>query len=199
MIRQKLFASTFFLVVLISAQAQNWDVNIAKDINPEYPTSGYWRFTSNSDYFISAGIPVTLLATGIITQNPQLRRKSLEVFGAIIVELAISETMKVSFNRLRPGEKYPGEIFPYRVIHGKSFPSGHSSLAFSAAASLSIQYKKWYVTVPAYIWAASVGYSRVYLGEHYPSDVLGGAAVGIGSAYLAHWLNKQLFQSKRLH
>jgi membrane-associated phospholipid phosphatase len=194
MIRKKLFASVFLLTLLISAQAQNWDVNLAKDINPRYPTSGYWKFTTNSDYFISAGIPVTLLATGIITHNPQLRRESLEVFGAIAIELAISEAMKVSFNRLRPAEKYPGEIFPYHHIHGKSFPSGHSSLAFSAAASLSIQCKKWYVTVPAYIWATSVGYSRVYLGEHYPSDVLGGAAVGIGSAYLAHWLNKKLFQ-----
>lgn len=199
MIRQKLFASTFLLVLLISAQAQNWDVNLAKDINPGYPTSGYWKFTTNSAYFISAGIPVTLLATGIVTKNPQLRREAVETFGAIVIELAISEAMKVSFNRLRPAEKYPGEIFPYHPIHGKSFPSGHTSLAFSAAASLSIQCKKWYVTVPAYIWAASVGYSRIYLGVHYPSDVLGGAAVGIGSAYLTHWLNKQLFQSKRLH
>ena len=194
MIRQKLFATVFLLTLIISAQAQNWDINLAKDINPRYPTSDYWKFTSNSDYFISFGIPATFLATGIITHDPQLKRKSLEVFGAIIVELAISEAMKVSFNRMRPGEKYPDEIFPYRKIHGKSFPSGHSSLAFSAAASLSIQCRKWYVTVPAYIWAASVGYSRVYLGEHYPSDVLGGAAVGIGSAYLSHWLNKKLFQ-----
>src|ERR1700754_2808910 len=199
MIRQKLFASVLLLTLLISAQAQNWDVNLAKDINPRNPNSGYWKFTSNSDYFISAGIPATLLVTGIITHDPQLRRKSLEVFSSIVIELAISEAMKVSFNRLRPGEKYPGEIFPYKVIHGKSFPSGHSSLAFSAAASLSIQCKKWYVTVPAYMWAASVGYSRVYLGEHYPSDVLAGAAVGIGSAYLAHWLNKKLFQPRNTH
>ena len=197
MIRQKLFASVFLLGLSILAQAQNWDIDLAKDINPRNPTSGYWKFTTNSDYFIGAAIPVTLLATGIVTKDPQLRRKSLEVFGAILLEEAITAAMKVSFNRLRPAEKYPDEIFPYRHIHGKSFPSGHSSLAFSTAASLSIQCRKWYVTVPAYIWAASVGYSRVYLGEHYPSDVLGGAAVGIGSAYLAHWLNKKLFPAKR--
>ena len=199
MIQKKLFASVVLVAFVISVQAQNWDVDLAKDINPRYPTSGYWKFTTNSAYFISAGIPATLLATALITQDRQLRRESLEVFGAIIVELAISESMKVSFNRLRPGEKYPGEIFPYHHLHGQSFPSGHASLAFSAAASLSIQYKKWYVTVPAYIWAASVGYSRIYLGVHYPSDVAAGAAVGIGSAYLAHWLNKKLFPPKRSH
>ena len=197
MATKNLITLAILLTILSTVRAQNWDIDLAKDINPRHPTSGYWKFTTNSAYFISAGIPVTLLATGIFTHNPQLRRESLEVFGAIVVELAISEAMKVSFNRLRPGEKYPGEIFPYHSIHGKSFPSGHASLAFSAAASLSIQCKKWYVTVPAYLWATSVGYSRMYLGVHYPSDVLGGAAVGIGSAYLTHWLNKKLFQARR--
>ena len=95
-------------------------------------------------------------------------------------------------------EKYPTEIFPYHVIHGKSFPSGHTSIAFSAAASLSIQLKKWYATLAAYLCATSVGYSKIYLGEHYPSDVLAGAAVGLGSAYLAHWLNDKLFSGRRI-
>jgi undecaprenyl-diphosphatase len=58
---------------------------------------------------------------------------------------------------------------------------------------MSIQYKKWYVVVPAFAWAGSVGYSRLYLGEHYPTDVFAGAAIGIGSAYLSEWLNKKLF------
>jgi membrane-associated phospholipid phosphatase len=199
MAQKRLMAFAILLSLCTTAGAQNLDIDIAKDINPQHPTSGYWRFTTNSAYFISAGIPVSLLVTGIITKNKQLRKESLEVFGAIVLELAASEAMKVSFNRLRPGEKYPTEIFPYHHIHGKSFPSGHSSLAFSTAASLSIQCKKWYITLPAYAWAASVGYSRVYLGEHYPSDVIAGAAVGIGSAYLAHWLNNLLFRDKRKH
>lgn len=189
-------AFAIVLSVCTTARAQNWDIDIAKDINPQHPTSGYWRFTSNTTYYISAGIPVSIFVAGIISRNQELKKKSLEIFGALILELAVSEAMKVSFNRLRPGEKYPTEIFPYHRLHGKSFPSGHASLAFAAAASLSLQCKKWYVTLPAYAWAASVGYSRVYLGEHYPSDILAGAAVGIGSAYLAHWLNIKLFQKK---
>jgi membrane-associated phospholipid phosphatase len=197
MLQKKLMVFAILLSLCASVRSQNLDIDIAKDINPRHPTSGYWRFTTNSAYFISAGIPVGLLVKGIVTKDKQLKKESLEAFGAIVIELLVSEPMKFSFNRLRPGEKYPAEIFPYHVLHGKSFPSGHSSLAFSAAASLSIQCKKWYITLPAYAWAASVGYSRVYLGEHYPSDVVAGAAVGIGSAYLAHWLNKVLFPEKR--
>jgi undecaprenyl-diphosphatase len=62
---------------------------------------------------------------------------------------------------------------------------------------LSIHFKKWYVIVPAYAWATSVGYSRMYLGEHYPTDVLVGAAIGTGSAYLSKWLYKKMFETKK--
>jgi len=67
-------------------------------------------------------------------------------------------------------------------------------LAFAAATSVSLQYKKWYIVVPAYAWAAGVGYSRLYLGEHYPTDVIGGAVIGAGSAFISHWISKKIFK-----
>jgi undecaprenyl-diphosphatase len=77
-----------------------------------------------------------------------------------------------------------------------SFPSGHTSVAFSTATSLYLAYPKWYVAVPAFTYAASVGYSRMYLGVHYPSDVLAGAVIGAGSAWLMYKANKWLFKKK---
>ena len=83
-----------------------------------------------------------------------------------------------------------------------SFPSGHTSDAFSLATALSIVYPKWYVVVPAYAWAVTVGYSRMALGVHYPGDVLAGALIGAGSAYLCFrgqlWLQKKQTQKKRI-
>ncbi|MES1221613.1 MAG: phosphatase PAP2 family protein [Bacteroidota bacterium] len=185
------------LIVFININAQNWDIDLANNINPQNPNSGYWKFTSASTYLVSAAIPVGLLATGFIEKSPELKRKAYETFGGIVIEVIISETLKRAINRKRPGEEYPAIIFPYRNLRGKSFPSGHTSLAFATATSLSIQLRKWYVVVPAYLWAGSVGYSRMYLGVHYPSDVLAGAALGIGSAWLAHWLNKKVFANKK--
>ncbi|MDN3656072.1 phosphatase PAP2 family protein [Ferruginibacter paludis] len=186
-----------FFAFQLNAVAQNWDIDITKSINPQNPNSGYWKFTSGSTYFISAAIPVSLIIQGASKKNCSIKQKGYEIFGAIAIEVIISETMKEAFHRQRPAEKYPLEVFPYKNISGRAFPSGHTSLAFATAASLSLQYKKWFVTVPAYLWSTMVAYSRIYLGVHYPSDVLAGAAVGIGSAYLSNWLHNRLFSKNK--
>ncbi|MBV9963821.1 MAG: phosphatase PAP2 family protein [Parafilimonas sp.] len=101
--------------------------------------------------------------------------------------------MKIIFDRPRPFEKYD-DVYPYQYETGQSFPSGHASLAFATATSLSLEYKKWYVVVPAYAWAFGVGYSRLYLGAHYPTDVIGSAVTGAGSAFISHWVSKKIFK-----
>ena len=77
-----------------------------------------------------------------------------------------------------------------------SFPSGHTSFAFATATSLSIKYPRWYVIAPSYLWAGAVGYSRMNLGVHYPSDVLAGAMLGAGSAWLTCKVNDWYWKKK---
>jgi membrane-associated phospholipid phosphatase len=196
MIRKRLIIISILLVAL-TANGQNWEVDLAKNINPGFPNSGYWKFMSASTYLISGAVPVSLLTAGFIENNPRLKRKAYSVFGGIVMEIIISESLKSAINRKRPAEDYPLEFFPYRDMHGRSFPSGHTSMAFATATGLSLQFKKWYVVVPAYLWACSVGYSRLYLGVHYPTDVLAGAAVGVGSAFLSRWVNQKLFSTRK--
>jgi undecaprenyl-diphosphatase len=113
--------------------------------------------------------------------------------------VVLTEGIKYAINRPRPYITYPGLVQPYETSEtGLSFPSAHTSLAFNTAATLDIRFHKWYITAPAYLWASAVGYSRLYLGEHYPSDVLIGAAIGVGSAYLVRWMDKKIYQRRHV-
>ena len=64
-----------------------------------------------------------------------------------------------------------------------SFPSAHASISFSAAEFMRKRYG-WEYGIPAYAAASFVAYSRVEAREHYPHDVIAGAAIGIASSYL---------------
>ena len=101
----------------------------------------------------------------------------------------MTTAIKYSINRQRPFVTYP-IIVNQTESTSPSLPSMHTSIAFSTATSLSISFPKWYVIAPSFLWASTVGYSRLHLGAHYPTDVFAGAIVGAGSAYLTYKLNK---------
>jgi membrane-associated phospholipid phosphatase len=187
------------LIVVKKTSAQNWDLRILEAINPRHPTSEYWQYTSASAYVFSGIATVGPLVYGIASGDRDAQYRSYQVAIAMGLDIIAQGGLKIIINRERPGDRYPNLVFPIAPVHGDSFPSGHTSLAFNTAAELTIQYKKWYIAVPAYLWAGSVGYSRLYLGKHYPTDVLGGAATGIGTAYLSTWLNHKLFKSYYKH
>ncbi|NHA02763.1 phosphatase PAP2 family protein [Mucilaginibacter sp. HC2] len=194
---KRLFLFFIWLFVFINpghSLAQNLDVDILKSINPRYPTSLYWRNTSNSAYYVAGAASFGTLIYGFASNNATIKRNASETFINLGASVLITQLIKVGVNRTRPADRYPDEIFVNSPTHNYSFPSGHTSLAFATATTLSMQYKKWYVTVPAYAWASSVAYSRMYLGKHYPTDVLAGAAVGIGTSLAGHWFNQKLFK-----
>lgn len=176
-----------------SPHAQNIDIDILKSINSSDPNSGFWKATGQSGYFLPAGLAAGTIGYGILSKDKPLREKGYELVLSMGISAIITQSLKYTIDRTRPADKYPNDVFVDKPVHGKSFPSGHTTIAFAAATTVTLQYKKWYIAVPAYLWAGATGYSRMYAGEHYPSDVLAGAAVGIGSAYLAHWISGKIF------
>ncbi len=190
-----LIVGCFSFTVQSFAQAQ-WEVDMLRNINPPNPSSDLWKGISNTTKPIAIAVPLGMAAVSLFNKDKKLMQKAYEVAGSLVAATIVTQGLKTVIARPRPYATYP-DIHPDVWETDKSFPSGHVSTAFSTAASVSIQCKKWYVTVPLYAWSTSVAYSRMYLGQHYPSDVIAGAAVGIGSAYLAHWLNKKLFPPKK--
>jgi membrane-associated phospholipid phosphatase len=190
---------SFVCIAHLGVSAQSLDYNILKQINSKYPSSNTWKTISSTAEPLSAAIPFGMIAVGLINHNQQLEKASYESAASLLTAAVITEAIKRVEKRPRPYVTYPNTFYPDEVDNGYSMPSGHVSLAFATATSVVLNYPKWYVAVPLYAWATSVAYSRMYLGQHYPSDVIAGAAVGAGSAYLCHWLNKKYFSKKQKH
>jgi undecaprenyl-diphosphatase len=199
--RSSLFIKSILLLVgcfsfIQSFSQAAWEVNMLRSINHNPPSSDLWKGISSTTKPFAVAVPLGMAAVALFNKDKKLAQKAYEVAGSLVITTIATQGLKTIVGRPRPYATYTG-IYPDVVETDKSFPSGHVSTAFSTAASISIQCRKWYVTVPLYAWATSVGYSRMYLGQHYPSDVLAGAAVGVGSAYLAHWLSRKFFQKKK--
>lgn len=187
-----------FVQPAAQAQRTSLDVQVLDEMmehRHEDPVELY-QHISNTTNYISMLVPVSVLATGLVRDDKTTIHKGLYLAESLVASSLVTAGLKYTFKRHRPFADHPF-IVPASDAGSPSFPSGHTSEAFSTATSLTIAYHKWYVAVPAYAWAASVGYSRMYLGVHYPSDVLAGAIVGAGSAWLMYKVNKWMNHKKR--
>lgn len=196
---RKLLLPLTLLVLLVAnnMQAQSLsEINTLRRINPDNPNSAIWNNLSNTSKYMSVGVPVGYFVAGLIHNNRELKQKAAYTAATILFNTATTTLLKNVVKRDRPYHTYTG-IFPDKLETDYAFPSGHTSSAFATATSLALTTKKWYVTVPAFAWSAGVGYSRIYLGQHYPSDVIMGALVGSGSAIICHWTSKQLLKRKK--
>jgi undecaprenyl-diphosphatase len=105
-------------------------------------------------------------------------------FGALVMTLLAvaladwaSTAIKALVDRPRPPLHYaePKTLVP--LPHDASFPSGHAATSFAAATMLTFYFPR--LAPLFYVLAAAVAFSRVYVGVHYPLDVVGGALLGV--------------------
>lgn len=191
----------FVLVLATNLMAQNMDIVFLRKINVDRNTKLDQTFIviTNSDSPLSLAVPSSFLIVGLIKKDSTLINKGLYIGGSLVVSTIITTGLKYSIKRDRPFVTYP-DIVKLSPAGSPSFPSGHTSMAFSTATSLSLAVPKWYVAVPAHLWAGAVGYSRMHLGVHYPTDVFFGALIGSGSAvgcfYLNNWLKEKCHKKR---
>ena len=176
--------------------AWNWDARTASKVNG-WHVHGFSRGLSHSGIVLSLGVPATMGVYALLKKKDVLLKDAIYIGTSVVEAVGITHGLKYAFDRCRPYDKYPDRIHPVGREESPSFPSGHTAAAFSLAASLSITYPRWYVIVPSAVWACGVGFARINQGVHYPTDVLAGAAIGVGCAfvnvYVNRWLNCWLF------
>ena len=117
------------------------------------------------------------------------------VLASDVVAQLLSFGLRDWIDRRRPPLVYPEPKPLVHVPHSGSFPSGHATSAFACATVIAWQAPR--LAFPSFLLAGAIAWSRVYVGVHWPLDVLGGAALGILIATALLMLVRALPRSRR--
>ena len=169
-----------------------------EDADRDDPLGPTWVEEIARDVTGLGGTAVLTLLTLAVTGFFLLQRKwhlAIYVAAAVATGTLLSHLMKAGFDRPRPELVAHGQH-----VYTASFPSGHSmvsaivflTLGALLAGTLKKRLERTYVIALAVLLALLVGLSRVYLGVHWPTDVLGGWAVGTGWALLCWAISRHL-------
>jgi undecaprenyl-diphosphatase len=110
------------------------------------------------------------------------RAATTGIASVVLASATVNIGAKLLTRRERPDREGQGVILDRHVPMpvSTSFPSGHSAAAFAFAAGVGHEWPK--ASIPLYLLATTVAYSRVHTGVHYPGDVAVGSAMGLGAA-----------------
>jgi membrane-associated phospholipid phosphatase len=119
--------------------------------------------------------------------------KAAQLLTAFLLSAIFAQLLKRAFSMPRPWEFFPRGVYPH-FIEGitrrgfASFPSGHTTSVFALATLLALFTPNQRHKIGYLFAGVLVGYSRIYLGQHFLNDVIVGSIVGMVTAVLVHWL-----------
>ena len=138
-------------------------------------------FRTGGEPAVVLGIGGGITLAGVISGHGGLRRSGERVLASTVVAGLTTGAIKVSLGRLRPSETDNPYIFKPFSGHD-ALPSGHATLAFALATSLSHEIHNPWASAAMYTFAAGTAWSRLNDHHHWLSDVLLGGAIGVTGA-----------------
>ena len=127
------------------------------------------------------GVSGGILAAGVISGRPELTRRGGRVLASVVAAGLTTGALKEITGRFRPDNTTDPFVFRPFTNHD-AFPSGHATMAFALATSLSAEIQRPWATALLYAGATGTAWSRLNDQKHWLSDVLAGATVGFTAA-----------------
>jgi len=136
--------------------------------------------------YSALAVPSVIYLSGLAFSNEELRTTGRLLTEAMLLSSVISQTIKISAGRSRPFNNEGSNVWkPFSFTdRNNSFPSGHTTVAFTIATVLAHRIDKCWAYASLYTLAASTGIARIYLDKHWASDVLMSAGIGTISSLL---------------
>jgi hypothetical protein len=145
-------------------------------------------------------VPTALFVSSKLNDNYYDENSSALLAVSNGMNLVFTFGMKQIIKRKRPPESLDNIYFDKNFIEYTdrySFPSGHASTTFNTAALLTLRYPDNPILISGfYLRAVAISFGRIYMGNHYPLDVLTGAVIGTGAAFLTNSIRKELINIK---
>lgn len=152
------------------------DVDILKFVNKKCKCKILDKIMPYITFLGSASFCMIFVILSIISRNKSIRNLGVLASLSIITSGGITHFLKRIKNRIRPYIKFP-QLHANKIgVDEYSFPSGHTTAAFSIGVSVALCFGS--LAIISLIAASLVGFSRIYLGVHYPTDVGAGVIVG---------------------
>lgn len=149
----------------------------------KYCSSGSYWLSKTADGPLYLLLVLSLLAFDVT----EATAFSQMVLAAFAIELPLYLVLKNSIRRARPAQVLAAFAQPYITPSDTfSLPSGHTAGAFVMVVAVACCYPLWLPL--ALLWACGIGLSRIFLGVHFPLDVLAGAVLGTASAMIGLFL-----------
>ncbi|MDR1679333.1 MAG: phosphatase PAP2 family protein [Prevotellaceae bacterium] len=160
--------------------------------NSTFSDHFFWIFTQ-----LQTWIPAFIVIAIIIIRTK--RKDTLWILFGLVLTVVLADQIASSLikplvERLRPSRE-PSLEHLLHLVNGYTggrfgFVSSHAANSFGIALFLSLLFRKAWFSITIFAWACLNSYSRMYLGVHYPSDIICGAIIGLGCGYLSYFLLK---------
>ena len=191
-----LIITSFTLIMIIWPHVYHtlhtYDIQALKAINSNRirTLDPIFLFITNTSSLVCITIVISTLLAGWVKRAKKRILKGSQLLVTFLTSFIIIKALKYLIGRNRPYITY-NFLDKLAQAESLSFPSGHTFEAFAFSTAVALLFKNPWLRIFIFTWAVLVGISRMILGMHYISDVIGGVILGVLTGYFVHVLYRK--------